>query len=76
MESIEMSLWAMLTSSASDPAHIFFMMRPLCAFTVCLEMPSRAATCLFNNPLTTRSNTCRFAKSPTTEKTKGTAWQT
>ena len=35
-----MSLWAMPTSLARDPAHIIFMMRPLCTFTVCSEMPS------------------------------------
>ena len=53
------SVPAILTSSASDPASIFFMMLPRWIWSVTSLMPSSAAACLLRRPLTTSGSTSR-----------------
>lgn len=51
------SLEAMVTKSASEPAAIFRITLPRCAFTVISLIPSLPPTCLFNRPETTKAMT-------------------
>src|SRR5216683_6751205 len=54
-----LSLAAILTRSAREPAFIFRITLPRCVFTVISLVPSSAPTCLFKKPETTNAMTSR-----------------